>query len=87
MEGIKMTIKGCYGEIFKPELVVDKLKVLPVGKFTVNFFVLAEIKGIEVVFISTNHGNYRDNTFHVVDQVKLALAAKVRSFELEKRQA
>lgn len=79
-------IKGCYGEIFKPELV-DKLKVLPVGKFIVNFFVLAEIKGIEVVYVSTNHGNYRDNTFHVVDQVKLALAAKVRSFELEKRQA
>lgn len=82
-----MEIKGCYGEVFKPELVLGRLGKLPIGKFKVDFFALAEIKGIEFALVSTDKGNYSDNTFHVVDQVKLALAAKVRSFELTKQQS
>lgn len=80
-----MIVKGCYGEVFKPELVLDRLSKLPIGKFKVDFFALVEIKNVEFALVSTDKGNYSDCTFHVVDQVKLALAAKVRSFELTKR--
>lgn len=81
---IDMEIIAAGGKVFSSVMVVGKKPILKDGKHMVDCYAIVKVNGVEYAVVHTEHGVFKDNTFHVVDQVKFADKFGVKEFEIKK---